>query len=660
MTNSCAHKRETSSLFGRGNLAAVFAAVLLPWAIGPAEAADAIAVANRDLRLAFHPDEQRITLSDSRTGRAWFSDSPVLILSSAGASLRAEDVKTTPLDRGAGLRVELSGFRSGSTTSRAKVVFESLLGADGVTFRLEPLENPAQEPITRVDFPRRFGQAADEERGYLILPVGLGGIRPFSRGESRWETRLYANGSHGPNMAFLGKVLTPAVESPGAALVILVHTPFDCGLDVQTRNITLRWSVETGPTRLDGAARKFQLNYPREVQYRLLPGARYVECAKLYRRHLIEQGRFRTLGERLGEQPELSRHLGAVIKKQYERPQFDNGEIARAKELGIQKCVWVMGGWNFGGYDRDYPQRLPPNPSLRGPDGETGEAGLRQTVAEAREAGYVFTLHDNYSDAYENSAEWSEVSIVANSRGERVKGGTWSGGQAWIICLEEQLRFAQRDMPRIRGIIGRGGYFIDVTGAAGTGTCYDPDHPHDHRRSAELKRQLLALAKSEFGVIYTEGIYDFLIPTADGCHKIFIPTGDKRAAYEDVVAVPLLPLVYHDAVILWDLRRSNPARARDPKAPKYLPLEGYVPLYGAMPATLDRAAKEIAESMRAAQLAEMLDHRFLAEGVECTTFADGTRVVANFNDHPYDDAGGRVEAHGYRIGRVLTETPAKD
>ncbi|MBM4082051.1 MAG: hypothetical protein FJ278_20260, partial [Planctomycetes bacterium] len=429
------------------------------------------------------------------------------------------------------------------------------------------------------------------------------------------------------------------------------HTAFDCGLRLETRVFTPRWAVQTKPTLLEGNERRFQVSYAREVEYHFLPRAGYVECAKLYRRHLIAQGVFRTLRERLKDQPELQHHVGAIIKKQYNGPVFDNGEIAKARELGVKKCVWVMGGWNFGGYDRLYPQRLPPNPKMRSPDGIPGEEGLRRTVALAREAGYLFTVHDNYSDAYRDSAEWSESYLAMQPNGERQKGGVWGGGQAWIVCPQEQLRFARRDLPRIRALLGRGGYFIDVTGAAGLSACYDPAHPHDARRSAELKRELLGLAKSEFGVIYTEGLYDFLIPTADGCHKIFIPTGAKHAPHEDALAVPLLPLVFHDAIILWDLRRSNPARAKDPKADKYLPLDGYVPLYGAMPAMLDAAGKHIAEAMSDTQLTEMLDHRFLAEGVEATTFADGTRVVANFRDTPYDDRGHVVAAHGFRISK---------
>lgn len=601
--------------------------------------------------------QKSCALDDRRTGRSWLSDSPLLTLWIGGEEYLPRELRATALPDGRGLQMRFSRFVGPHKTCEAVVTAEAILVEQGVRFRLQPVEANGDEAVSRVDFPRRFGKTGDDAPGYLVLPSGTGGIRPFSHGPFRWDTAVYANGSHGPNMAMLGKVLAENPSVPGAGMLAIFHTPFDCRLRIDARDFTPRWDMELRATVLEGAARRLHVRYPREVEYRFLARARYVELAKAYRSHLAATGRFHTLRQRLAAQPELERHIGAIIKKQYSGPVFDNGEIQRARELGVKKCVWFVGGWNIGGYDRLYPQRLPPNPQWRSSDGTRATDGLRQTAALARAAGYVLSVHDNYSDAYQDSAEWDPATILTTERGAPLKGGQWGGGQAWIICPHDQVRFARRDLPKIGDLIGRGGYFIDVTGAVGPQACFDAHHPCDRRQGAELKKELLGLAKSRFGVIYTEGIFDFLIPTADGCHKIFIPVGDRFYPNEDVLPVPLLPLVYHDAIILWDVRRWNPQRAHDPKAVKTLPLGPYVPLYGLAPATLDAESKAIADAMASAQTAEMLDHRFLDGGLESTTFADGTRVLANTSATPRRVEARDIPPNGFAILRPDAAKP---
>ncbi len=636
----------------------VFALLLL--AAAPALAAEPeLAVRSGPLTLRFDPAAQRISVTDSRTARTWLSDEPALALSAAGKEYRARRCDAAPLPDRRGLRVQLSGFatdRAGDPRIAASTVaFEATLDENGsVSFELLPVKAPDVADAMVVEFPRGFGRTADEPAGYLVLPVGTGGVRPFSRGPYRWDTRVYANGSHGPNMAFLGIVLTPPGEpdSPaaaaGPAMFAIIHTPFDCRLRVEQRQFTARWEVNARPTVLTGTARHLSVNYARRIEYRFLPAGRYTDVAKEYRRHLRDDSRLPTLAERLPKQPELRLYLGAVIKKQYGAPFFDNNEIAAAKRLGLERCAWFVGGWNFGGNDRLYPKRLPPNPKWTSPDGIAGAEGLRRTADMARKAGYVLSVHDNYSDAYENSPDWHPKDIAVSADGRPVRGGVWAGGhQAWIICPHRQLELARPDLGLIRDLIGRGGHFTDVTGAAPPEQCFDPDHPSDRRLAAARKRELMELAQSKFGVAHTEGLFDFLVPACDGAHKLFVPNGDRRAPAADVVPVPLLPLIYHDVVVLWDLRRANPDRG--PDAPKYLPPGPYVPLYGSMPSTIDKEGKRIAGSMAGAQLAEMLDHRYLDAGVEMTTFADGTRVVANFRADPYRHGMATIEPNEFLI-----------
>jgi hypothetical protein len=76
--------------------------------------------------------------------------------------------------------------------------------------------------------------------------------------------------------------------------------------------------------------------------------------------------------------------------------------------------LWVLvHNWQHGGYDNQYPNVLPANPSF---GGDAALKGLSQTLGSS---GYLFGLHENYVDFYTNAAAWNPAAIALNSDGSR-------------------------------------------------------------------------------------------------------------------------------------------------------------------------------------------------------------------------------------------------
>jgi len=115
--------------------------------------------------------------------------------------------------------------------------------------------------------------------------------------------------------------------------------------------------------------------------------------------------------------------------------------------------------------------------------------------------------------------------------------------------------------------------------------------------------------------------------------------------------------VYHDSVLNYTHEG-------------YFPFYGseyvlYVALYGLLPYGLDDTSLRLSQGLRSAYTAAMEacehltpisvrqdeDGCFWTSGVQRTRFGDGTVVVANFNDEPYEYAGRTIAARDFLITR---------
>ena len=119
------------------------------------------------------------------------------------------------------------------------------------------------------------------------------------------------------------------------------------------------------------------------------------------------------------------------------------------RDLQIDRAMVVLAGWINGGYDVRHPDVLPAAPECG------GDAGLAVAAMRINACGYLFGLHDNYVDMYQNAPSFDLKWIAKNAQGKPKMGGNWNGGQAWQVCAVEQLELASRketNLPKIAAL----------------------------------------------------------------------------------------------------------------------------------------------------------------------------------------------------------------
>lgn len=290
----------------------------------------------------------------------------------------------------------------------------------------------------------------------------------------------------------------------------------------------------------------------------------YVEIARAYRPLAEARGWRTTWARKRSRWPAVDRLFGAadfkpfVLSrtlpgsrfspdgKEHVHLAFTFDEAAQCAEhwrhdLGIDRAFVVLAGWINGGYDVRHPDVLPAAPECG------GNEGLQAAAARIRACGYLFGLHDNYQDMYEDAPSWGHEWLNKDSKGQPKKGGNWAGGQAWQVCAIKQVELAARpgtNLPEIARLFAPTIYFIDTVFAWPLVTCEDPVHPMTLADDLAWKTRLCLLAKEHFGLFGSEEGREWAVPCADYLEGLL---GHLLHAAPGEV-IPLFPLVYSDCV----------------------------------------------------------------------------------------------------------------
>jgi hypothetical protein len=137
--------------------------------------------------------------------------------------------------------------------------------------------------------------------------------------------------------------------------------------------------------------------------------------------------------------------------------------------------LWIIEhNWQHAGYDNAYPNVLPANPLLG------GEGGLKAVSQTAKRYGYLFALHENYVDMYENADDWNPDDLALDKWGDfRV---SWqnpqTGLEGYLIKPERAAFYAQNFSPRINNDYTTSAAYLDVHSAAPPSNKVDYDASH--------------------------------------------------------------------------------------------------------------------------------------------------------------------------------------
>ncbi|MGQ9590277.1 MAG: DUF5696 domain-containing protein [Planctomycetota bacterium] len=294
--------------------------------------------------------------------------------------------------------------------------------------------------------------------------------------------------------------------------------------------------------------------------------------AAAYRELREESGLACTLREKIARNPDLERLIGAsnvklwtcLARRMNEESTkeesvtvhwtFDEAAAIAEhirRDLDIDRCLFMMGGWTEGGYDCRHPDDLPANPECG------GNEALARAIERIQSLGYIACLHDNYQDMYRDARSWDPSYIEKRPDGGLVAGGRWLGGRAYMVCAPKQLELARRpqNLPGIRRLFPARSYFIDTTYAVGPRECHDPDHPIGRNEDILWKRRLSDYAREIFGLFGSECGREWALRHSDFFEGLVGVSGKYYHSLDPdelgATVIPFWEMVYHDCQICW-------------------------------------------------------------------------------------------------------------
>ncbi len=303
-----------------------------------------------------------------------------------------------------------------------------------------------------------------------------------------------------------------------------------------------------------------------------------------YRRIAEAKGAAVTLREKIERNPHVERMIGAADFKLWTclarrmneestaeesvrvRWTFDEAAAIAEhlhRDVGIGRCLFMIGGWTEGGYDCRHPDNLPANPECG------GNEALADAVRRIQALDYVACLHDNYQDMYHDAKSWDPAMIEKKPDGSLIQGGRWLGGRAYMVCAPKQVELAMRpqNLPEIQRLFAPWSYFIDTTYAVGPRECADPKHPIGRNDDIAWKIRLSDEARKLFGIFGSECGREWALPHSDFFEGLTGVSGkyfhNLDPAKLGATVIPFWEMVYHDCQICWGKYGYSPNEAAE-------------------------------------------------------------------------------------------------
>ncbi|MFC2075876.1 DUF5696 domain-containing protein [candidate division KSB1 bacterium] len=405
------------------------------------------------------------------------------------------------------------------------------------------------------------------------------------------------------------------------------------------------------------------LRYTRKASYSFLPKTDYVGLAKAFRAYAKTAGKFKTLVDKAKDNPNINKLKGVVnltvrisdhdfrtFRDRYITFATGDSLVQEAKKaLGIKNAVVYLRGWGARGYDNLHPDFLPPMLRAGGPK------GIKKFSESVDDMGYLFGLHDNYSDIYWDAPSFDKSILVKDRNGNVARRNMWQGGLNSKICPAVSLFYVKRnfktgklDYPSVPGLLDMMTLtFFRYDNFAVIYECHDPNHPLSNEESREAMVQHFQFLQDNKVIAAIEHIKDWCVPYID-YSKCRIPRlgvlGEDRSAGAVAIPVPLWNMIYHDCLAIpeWGMRGDS-----------YIPWQEAflrVLLYGhsaGINLPLRGPKESYWRELLATQLHEaiafdeLVTHRFVSadRSQQETEFSSGVKVWVDFKERKYKITG---------------------
>jgi len=624
-----------------------------------------IELGNENVAITVSADGLRVTVTDCRRHGAWRFGPDARVI-------RLADETSMALPPGVAARAGPGVIETTHHVAGGRVVFLWGLERDHVTLTLEPRLGEAS-PVRAVALPGRA--AADGATPLEVLVPSYQGALVRYAGET-WQKRV-GRGGHG-----------------AASMGMAAYLARDAGLLISPDDI-VDWTLTFG----DGAdgpyaffdAAPCAVDGWRATTVRLCPcGPTVTAAAKRYRALARRRGQWVSWDDKIAAKPRLEKLFGALMTfiGYVGDPETDYVEcVRRLRAFGFASLfVYPV---RFAHYSQDFTMAGGRRP-IRLDDATLRELKAPGGVHLAPWAWSIEGIDDGSARMHE---------VFRRGRDGGLSGGWRMDGARWQhVCTPYQVAFIRE---RLAGEMSAMDWLhFDVNASMMPTPCFRRDHalhgnrPLPSRAEADEVRRLFGVDTVGDRVVSSEGFNDAYTAAYDiGSTKV-LPLPEERPR---AMPVPLTMLVYHDCCIQdwWELHNYNEnpcwtagathtgahtlgvACSGQPRRKAALDA-----LYGLPPNVFpfgyqygwkDRACGEtfgfrmalddpgvreaLAAALPVARLhkdvgkLELTDFEFLSDDrfVQRTTFADGTRVVANLGPRAaHADGLGRVEADSWR------------
>ena len=552
-------------------------------------------------------------------------------------------------------------------------------GSDEVVVRLSTAGESYGLDLDTLFFP--YAPAQDPRgAGYAVLPFAHGMLLPvgwlvpspvwthLESGVPIFEG-VWEGDSTGWQMPFYG-----VVEEDGRALLIEARTDAHTSFHVR--------QPLGAPARVTPAHRSaldlFEDGGTRELAYVPFSNADYTRLTSRYRARAIATGRHVPLTAKMQAHPAVDRLIGGAqitsTSCYYDEPShtmysYDSfasvwskvDAAANAPTDPITRGIVHLDGWGQRGYDNLHPDVVlasaacvpsPDGTADCGPcdPGGTGWTGFAQlashlATADARHA-FVFEPHDNYFDLYVDAPSYSggEDAIRDYTGGVPAPWSNWAGGPQELLCPARALGYLQRNLDLLAShSVVPGSYYLDVFSAAGPGQCYGKnlvDHRVHRPDSLAFRAGLFDELHSRGVLTASEQASDWALSHLDHVYwshyqRLHDPGSTdprRRSSATSIgpmvgVPVPLLELVYHDAIVVpWPVLQSERGEVLL-DAPQAVG----IPIADLGSLANDRARRELGRVMalhRALGTTAMDTHRFLDDRYNAQEARFGAATVS--------------------------------